>query len=445
MQRISEAAKHAPVRSSAASQHQAVPRQGPLGAQHFLALQRAAGNRAVQHLLASGGAQSANGGHLPVQRRLNWQKTDWSKANFLTASSGGGGGVLFAGETDREVVVKPGEALAAESAMASMLINKVGRARRTQGEKHLGKGKGKGGMSIVAPGIRTVDSGEAKRMKAALGSLTGKVEVGKTDKVAQFKRDRAQQLVGMLEEPGVVVQDLAVGKELKEELLAHQDHTETKEQEDGSSSLFLRDTSPLNIFFDKRSLTALGRITAVDLFTGNKDRLVQLYNPENLMVTPTSLTAIDNIWMGTTSSYFKTTVSKGDDSVADQTITKDDALANWKADAQVVRFADGDFKAISEKTFQTVAAQATLLSGMKKAERGAKANFDAIMEANKDNFVFHFSAGLKAGKKELIASLDRLLRDKTKLKKLAPGVDLTEIMESVRARKRFLQGKDQPT
>lgn len=63
------------------------------------------------------------------------------------------------------------------------------------------------------------------------------------------------------------------------------------------------------------------------------------------------------------------------------------------------------------------------------------------MDNNKDYFRRYFNAGLKARKKELVASLNRLLRDKSKLKKLAPGVDLREVMESVRARKRFLQGK----
>ena len=59
----------------------------------------------------------------------------------------------------------------------------------------------------------------------------------------------------------------------------------------------LRKNSPMRIFTDARAIHALGSVTAVDLFTGNRDRLLQ-FNSENLIVSPYSLSMIDNVWMG---------------------------------------------------------------------------------------------------------------------------------------------------
>lgn len=415
----------------------ALSTQGGLPSEHVLALQGSIGNQAVQRLLAGSGSAARSGPPIALQRRMNWTNTKWAGAGYLSASSGGGGGVLFVGEREREVVVKPGEEMATETALASMLVNKVGQAKkRSLWESARGKGKGKEGMNIVAPGVRLVDKVESQQIKSAVSPLLDQVGTSDPAKEGKFKNDRARELVRKLDDPGVVVQDLAAGQGLNEAAEVHRDHTEETTEGDR----VLKADSPLRIFQDKRSVTGLGRVTAVDLFTGNKDRLFQ-FNAENLMVTPFSVTAIDNIWMGTNMSYFQTTAVK-DENNRDRTITQDEALAEWMADSDVRSLADGDYDAITDKVWAKILDNASFQRSFKMKEQfAAKRAFAAAMAASETMFRKAFSEGLRAGKKQLVESLDRLLKKPDKLRRLAPGVDLSEIMESVRRRKRFLQGK----
>ena len=131
-------------------------------------------------------------GNKAVQRALSWDQADWSQTKYLDASSGGGGGVLFAGEKGPEVVVKPGEDMPAEGALASFLINKVAAAG--------GTGFG------LAPGYRVPGKAEKQQIKKAFTPLVGKAG----------QKPRVADLVAKLDDAGVVVQDIAQGKELKE-------------------------------------------------------------------------------------------------------------------------------------------------------------------------------------------------------------------------------------
>ena len=397
-----------------------------LRADHLLALQRTVGNQAVQRLLAQSGPRGPVGGNPPIQRKLSWKHTKWDKASYLDASSGGGGGVLFVGEKGREVVLKPGEEMATESAMVSMLHNKVNKKKSSS---LFSRGKS---PTFSAAGLRVATPKESQEAKAALEPLLDQVGANapevKGTSGKQFKNDRARELVGKLSDPGVVVQDVASGKEFKDAIKGVEKHTDKSEEGDVNMAR----TSPLQVFTDTRSISALGKSTVVDLFTGNRDRLL-MYNPENFMVTPYSITMIDNIWMGTDASYFKTTKMEGRN--GEFTITADEALAAWKADPQVQDLAAGKFDAISKMIFDRVADNAA--RGLTKNDRLA---FAAIFAASEANFIETFSKGLAAGKKDLIKSLGDLLKNQASLKKLAPGADLKEIMANVKKRRDFLKG-----
>ena len=86
---------------------------------HVAALQSSAGNKTVQGLFGFGKKKK------PVASPLTWQNTQWADTRFLSASSEGSNGVHFAGARDKEVVVKPGEAMDVEGAVVAVLDGEV--------------------------------------------------------------------------------------------------------------------------------------------------------------------------------------------------------------------------------------------------------------------------------------------------------------------------------
>ena len=394
----------------------AAPAPTPAG---LTALQRKAGNRAVTGLVASP--------NVPIQRKLSFTGTKWSGAKYLDASRGGGGGVLFAGEATKEIVVKPGEDMAAEGALAAMLHNKSGKKS---------SGGGKGGMSLgLAPGLRVVDPSEAKQIKSALTPLLGTVGRGEAKpEDAKFKKDRAAGLLSKLDSPGVVVQDLAGGMEMADAMKGVAKHTEKRGLFGLGSGRKLRKDSPLRIFTDPRAIRALGSNSAIDLFTGNKDRLLSMYNDQNFMVSPYSVTMIDNIWMGTDMSYFQTTEIEGHGGKK-FTITADAGIREWKADGQVKSLVANDYDAIANRVWNNIVENAA------RGTRGTdETAFQSVMAPHKATFLKEFSAGLASGKSELIRSLNKLIANPAKFQRLVPGVDLTEIISTLKIRRDFLQG-----
>jgi hypothetical protein len=396
-------------------------REAPTAA-GITALQRDAGNRAVTDLLA----QRTPAPAIPIQRKLSWNNTKWSGAKYLDASKGGGGGVLFVGEKGREVVVKPGEDMAAEGALAAMLHGKAG--KKSSGGKNAPMGLG------LAPGLRVVDPIEAKQIKDALTPLAGAVGNGEAKEADRtFKKNRAAGLISKLDSPGVVVQDLAGGREMEDAMKSVAKHTEKRFLGIGGTRK-LRKDSPLRIFTDPRAIRALGSNSAIDLFTGNKDRLVGMYNDQNFMVSPYSVTMIDNIWMGTEMSYFQTTEVEGRGGQK-FTITADEGMQKWKADAEVKKFLAGDWAGIASKVWTNI------LDNAARETRGTDAAaFRGIMARYESTFMKEFEAGLMSGKIELIRSLKKLLSNPTKFQKLVPGADLTEIVDTLRKRLHFLEG-----
>jgi hypothetical protein len=377
----------------------------------------------LAHTLQQGGSarRTIQGGPL-IQRKLTFEDTRWGDAKYLNASSGGGGGVLFVGEQGREVVVKPGEDMAIEGAMAGLLHNEVGEGAKKKGQSTIS----------LAPGLRVATAKESRAIKQAVTPLLNLAGAGAPDIEGtggkKFLQGRARGLVGRLDQPGVVIQDLAAGKEIKDALKDVPKHTEKKV----FGGRKLRKTSPLRIFTDPRSIRALGATTAVDLFTGNKDRLL-MYNNQNFMVTPYGISMIDNIWMGTDMSYFRTQEIEGRGNTK-ITITADEGLRTWKKDPEVKALAGGNFDAITTRVWDELVAYAA-----KDTRKVDKKAFTKLMNDNKSKFFKGFNAGLAAGREQLLASLNALMRNPAKLQRLAPKVDLTEILATMQKRKEFLE------
>jgi hypothetical protein len=141
--------------------------------------------------------------------------------------------------------------------------------------------------------------------------------------------------------------------------------------------------------------------------------------------------------MGTEMSYFQTAQVEGRGGNK-FTITADEGLAKWKADPDVKNLAAGNYKDISTRVFKSIVENAA------SSTRDVDANaFAGIMKGYESKFIKSFNEGLSAGKKSLIDSLNALLKDRSKLQKLVPGVDLDEILDTVRKRKDFLSGGDE--
>jgi hypothetical protein len=383
------------------------------------------GTAAGQHLLAHELAHTLQqGGGARLQRKLAFEDTRWSDAKYLNASSGGGGGVLFVGEQSREVVVKPGEDMAIEGAMAAMLHTEVGEGV---------KSKKQTSALTLAPGLRVASPKESRAIKQAVTPLLSLAGANAPDiegvQGKQFLQDRARRLVGALDQPGVVIQDLASGKEVKDALQDVAKHSEKKR----FGGRRLRKTSPLRIFTDPRAIRALGATTAVDLFTGNKDRLL-MYNHQNFMVTPYNISMIDNIWMGTDMSYFRTSEIIGHGGKK-FTITADEGVRAWKADSDVKALATGHFETVSTKVFDEISMHAA-----RNTRSVDKKAFKKLMQDNQSSFIKEFNKGLAAGREQLLTSLNVLMRNPAKLQKLVPKVDLSEILETMKKRKEFLEG-----
>jgi hypothetical protein len=381
-----------------------------------LALQGQVGNQAVQRLAKGDGT-------IPVQRRLSFEGTQWNRARHLDASREGGGGVLFVGEdTEKEIVVKPGEDRAPEGALASLLLGKVGRKGPKIGAEAIGG----------APGFRVVDPTEAALIEQALQPLLRGEGSGKDDN-EKFRAKRARDLVGRLRQPGVVVQDMAKGLSLDKAVRNVEKHTQKTFL--GMGPRKLREDSPLRIFTDPRSIRSMGLTSGVDILTGNMDRVVGQFNAENFHVTPTSITAIDNIWMGTDMSVMRTTQMEGRYGAV--TVTADEGMDLWKGHPRVRQFASGEFGTIAGEVFNGICDAIEL--NMLRSRAVDRPALKAIMNKNRAKFVTAFADGLREAKQQILASLAKLINNPAKLQQMAPGVDLDEIIETMRKRREFLQ------
>jgi hypothetical protein len=431
---------------------------GRLRPEHLLALQQTAGNQAVQRLVSS-----SHGRPLTVQRRLRWDDTDttqWKRATKLATTLEGGSGVLFVGETDpKEVVVKPGEDMAVEGAMAALLHSEV-RGTTEQG-----------GAITIAPGYRVATPAESQIIKAALtplvqnikpvkltkdklaflkskyaGSKDPTILQGQIQKAQDEKKIRAQGLVDKLDEPGVAVQDVAAGQGLTKAVEGLELHTE-KRLGKGTK---LAKNSPLRIFKQPQTVQALGMTTAVDIFAGNQDRLLTL-NPDNLMIRALdekgrlplpAIANIDNIYATGKFSSFQTRSVTDVGTRKTDIVTADDTLAVWKLDDDVKALAGGDVDPISKKVFdQIVKVMVARATDPNKTGVPTKAGveLEKVLRSYEERFIADFSKGLGIGKWALVDSIDRMIKNPSRLQDLAPGVDLNSLLTTMKKRRDFLQ------
>ena len=377
---------------------------------HVAALQSSAGNRTVQGLFGFGKKKK------PVASPLTWQNTQWADTRFLSASSEGSNGVLFAGARGKEVVVKPGEAMDVEGGVASYLVSQAMTAGRT-------------GVAL-APGYRVASTAETRQMEQAFKGLVS----------AAGKEKRVSTLIGKLPAGNVVVQDMAQGKPLNKALDDMPKHTKQRRFGGGRK---LRANSPMRIFTDARKIHAMGSAHASDMFMGNDDRLAG-FNLENIMVSKSRLEMIDNVMDVNRSHLRSFVVGKG------KLATKhsaDSAFEDWKKHGRTQQLAAGKFDEIAAEIFQTLLKEAPkalhpyILDSGGERHHGRDVDADAIQQillGFQDQFETAFAAGLQVGRGQVIRSLNRMLQIEGNLEAIAGRGDVTEVRRSLTMRRDFL-------
>lgn len=218
--------------------------------------------------------------NLKVQR-MSFQNTNWEGATSAAISSGGGGGVFIVRDrTKTPIVVKPSEQYAEESVVFGQLFQEV------IANQNLSKAGGKKGRDweMRVPDMRIADQNESTRIKNVMDNL---LPDNDSDK-------RIQNGKNALLDPNrpTTIYAYAQGQDFSKFSSKPKGGQTGPKKGD-------RVKAVSQLWTNSGLLTLLGRATALDIFTGNTDRML-LFNPDNLMIDISSrtksVTLIDNIF-----------------------------------------------------------------------------------------------------------------------------------------------------
>jgi hypothetical protein len=336
-----------------------------------------------------------------IQRKLDWQKTDWSKATEARVSKGGGGGALFVKENPEEdpVVVKSGEKAPAEVLLAKNLHSK-----RKEGK-----------WTIVAPGARIVAPSEGKIIKDTLPKTLKTDDWDDTQKGVATKR--AQKIIEDTDQPGTMVYEFARGKEFKD-LTTEIDRTKI--------------LTIMMLFHDESFVEALGMISAIDIFTGNFDRFVEKFNPENFKIDFEDpkipvIRLIDNVDDTSQLKLYKFKQPSDEDDL----LWVKQKWTNLLKNNEYETLATGIITDTIDNAFLTV-----------KWWRQPDAIFGSIKNAlNEDRVKKWLATGLKLGKESL---LDELVRQQDVLTEGMAEGDKQDVVMSFTNRLRYIRYPNSP-
>ena len=292
-----------------------------------------------------------------IQRKLSWKDTQWGKAESAWASGGGTVGVVFVTDKPKNdpVVVKTGEEAPAEVVLAANL--------------HRPPAKG-GKWPAKAPGVRTVPPVEGHQIKQEVGQRV--LGEGRPD--WETGKDRAVKIIGKADQPGTMVFEYARGEEFKDIL----EKLRPLQEKD----------SPLSFFKDDHFVRSLGRVAAIDIFTGNYDRLAAgNMNPENFKIYKDKILLIDNVFAKEPAAAFKQTSGNA------QGATGYDA---WTVKRWTGMLGDADFGGIADALIQSIQTGMQLTIKLKtetEIEPADKKTIEDALKKTKDWLM----QGLKEG------------------------------------------------
>ena len=184
-----------------------------------------------------------------------------------------------------------------------------------------------------APAVRTVGKYEGMSIRKFL--------------IHRIKADdaKARGIILDADKPGTMVFEYAHGAEFQDLLTNKTKHSEPK-----TGGRRLRQASPARLFKDEGFMRSLGGLTAIDIFTGNYDRLVR-YNPGNFKVDQVGKTIllIDNVQLSNEFAFkrFQNLIA---------TLTSVEAYQNWTDRDVTKQLAAGDFDAIAKGILDSIKA-----------------------------------------------------------------------------------------
>ena len=342
----------------------------------------------------SAGAAAPGGSAALVQRKMSWQNTNWAEATRAWASPGGAVGVLFVTDAaaDDPVVVKTGEPASAEVLLAANL--------------HRVAAAGSDDWAVVAPGVRIVAPDEGAQIRDSVRPLVGADE-------------RALGIVNHAAEPGTVVFEYAPGKDFQKLLGDTPKHSEETKGPRRQRTRVLRAVSPLRFFEDRGFMQSLGMLTAIDIFTGNFDRLTTFWNPENFKIDQRTILLIDNVYFSDAFA-FKTFRNEHVE------LTSGQAYEAWAQNAWPQRLQRGEFDSIADN----------MLTGIREAVVAVVREVDqpAVRQALRAKE--WLAEGLAEGA-SVLRNIYLHPPEAELTQGLAPA-DQAEVMESVRRRLAYL-------
>jgi hypothetical protein len=233
-----------------------------------------------------------------IQRKLSFEHTAWPDARSVWPSKGGFRGVVFVTDEvldappprpspgNDPVVLKTGEDAPAEVFLAANLH---------------GYGRDLGVWPSNAPAVRTVEPAEGEQIMRHLPNRMFYMPEGL---LTDAQQKRVIEIINRADKPGAMVFEYAGGEDFQR-LLKQPGHSEKKSLGGGSH---LRKDSPARLFKDEGFMEALGRLAAIDIFTGNTDRLLS-FNPENFRIDRKTIWLIDNVFYKLPQSAFKTSTN----------------------------------------------------------------------------------------------------------------------------------------
>jgi Domain of unknown function (DUF4157) len=363
-------------------------------------------------------------GNSQIIQRLKFQNTDWEEATRAEVSEGGGSGVIFVSDNSKDppVVVKPNEIATSEAILAAYLHDQVHKNTKKDDK-----------WSIETPNARLADQEESKKIKNKVENLwANRSLVAKWWANRKSNKDREQRekkLSEALQNPGVMIYTAATGKDFRS-ILKKSKHSEKKFP---SKERKFKENSPLNRFFnDEKFIQALGQIAAVDIYLGNFDRLIGLFNPENFLVDEESkiIQLIDNVFFAEPSFF--------------QSYKKWEAQATkslefWKKERVVEALAKGEYQTIAENTWfykdKGLASDGGLIFDVRNED---KETVKTEIPKYRDRFIENFALGLKQGKENLINFFEQDQKPDITLPK-TKNKQREEVQESLRKRALFLR------
>jgi hypothetical protein len=266
---------------------------------------------------------------------------------------------------------------------------------------------------LGAPGARVVDREEGRQIKQEVGRRVLAGRVGwQRDPVAS----RAMQVIDNADRPGTMVFEYAGGMEFKDLLI-----NQTKHSESRMGKRRLRKDSPARLFKDPDFVISMGRFTAVDIFTGNPDRLIR-YNPGNFKVDRINQTIllIDNVQLGNEFAFKTIQTPK-------ITMTGEESYDAWAMKRDTTMLRDGDFGGLADNLIESIK------SGIQNWEQARPEDLQtlgAALDKTRDWWV----RGLREGRDWLRAAA----RDPDRFTRGVAPDDLKEVQASFVRRMRFI-------